>query len=142
MDAWWRAANYLALGDREGVVDGDVVVMATGRDVVLPDGVEHLGLAAGDPPRVDHLLATANLNVYAPGDVDARSMLFHSAVRQSLVAGHVILAGGHPVDAMNFEAVPMTVFTEPAAVLAGREATHHRVTSASAWSSRCCFSWP
>jgi dihydrolipoamide dehydrogenase len=46
-------------------------------------------------------------------------MLFHSAVRQSLVAGHVILAGGQPVDAMNFEAVPMTVFTEPEAAHVG-----------------------
>lgn len=34
-------------------------------------------------------------------------------VRQSLVAGHAILAGGQPVDVMNLEAVPITVFTEP-----------------------------
>jgi dihydrolipoamide dehydrogenase len=99
--------------DHEAAVVGDAVVMATGRHVVLPDGIGHLGLSADAPPSVDRLLRTANRHVYAPGDVNAKSPLFHSAVRQSLVAGHVILAGGQAVDAMNFESVPMTVFTEP-----------------------------
>lgn len=99
--------------DHEGTVEGDVVVMATGRHPVLPEGIEHLGLAAGRAPRVDRQLRTDAAHVYAPGDVNGRSMLFHSAVRQSIVAAHAILAGGQPVDAMNFEAVPMTVFTEP-----------------------------
>jgi dihydrolipoamide dehydrogenase len=106
-------------GGEDTVAEGDAVVMATGRHVVLPDGVEHLGLTPGVPPAVDHQLRTASPRVYAPGDVNARSMLFHSAVRQSLVAAHVILAGGQPVDAMNFEAVPMTVFTEPEAAHTG-----------------------
>lgn len=96
-----------------GAVDGDLVLLATGRDPVLPEGVEALGLDPSHAPPVDHQLRTSNPRVYAPGDVNARSMLFHSAVRQSLVAGHVILAGGQPVDAMNFDSVPMTVFTEP-----------------------------
>ena len=113
-------------GDVPAQVSGDAVVMATGRHVVLPQGVEHVGLDVGKPPEVDHhLRTTANPHVYAPGDVNAKSMLFHSAVRQSLVAAHVILAGGQPVDAMNFEAVPMTVFTEP-------EAAHVGLTEAQA----------
>jgi dihydrolipoamide dehydrogenase len=114
---------------RHGVSDeavrGDAVVMATGRHVVLPEGVEHLGLRAGHPLAVDHHLRTPNPHVYAPGDVNGKSMLFHSAVRQSLVAAHVILAGGQPVDAMDFEAVPMTVFSEP-------EAAHVGLTEAQA----------
>lgn len=109
----------------EAQVSGDAVVMATGRHVVLPDGLQHLGLPSGKPLVVDRLLKTANPHVYAPGDVNGRSMLFHSAVRQSLVAAHAILAGGQPVDAMNFEAVPMTVFTEP-------EAAHVGLTEAQA----------
>jgi dihydrolipoamide dehydrogenase len=104
---------------------GDAVVMATGRHVVLPEGLEHLGLPAGKAPEVNQQLRTANPHVYAPGDVNGRSMLFHSAVRQSLVAAHAILAGGQAVDAMNFEAVPMTVFTEP-------EAAHVGLTEAQA----------
>ncbi len=113
-------------GAGEATAAGDAVVMATGRHVVLPEGVEQLGLDPLAPPDVDDRLRTSNPHVYAPGDVNARSMLFHSAVRQSLVAGHVIAAGGQPVDAMNFEAVPMTVFTEPEAAHVGlteRQAT-------------------
>lgn len=100
-------------------LDADAVVMATGRHAVLPDGVEQLGLAADRPPAVDQQLRTVNPRVYAPGDVNGKSMLFHSAVRQSLVAAHAILAGGQPSDMMNFDSVPMTVFTEPEAAEVG-----------------------
>jgi dihydrolipoamide dehydrogenase len=113
-------------GADETTAAGDAVVMATGRRVVLPEGVEHLGLDPLAPPGVDDQLRTPNPHVYAPGDVNARSMLFHSAVRQSLVVGHVIAAGGQQVDAMNFEAVPMTVFTDPEAAHVGL--TEHRAT--------------
>jgi dihydrolipoamide dehydrogenase len=132
-DAFVRAveragSGYAVRYDKAGTeaqVRGDAVVMATGRHVVLPEGVEHLGLVAGKAPAVDRLLRTQNPRVYAPGDVNGRSMLFHSAVRQSLVAAHAILAGGQPVDAMDFGAVPMTVFTEP-------EAAHVGLTEAQA----------
>ena len=113
-------------GDVEATATGDMVIMATGRDVVLPDGVEQLGLEAGKAPAVDRLLRTANPHVYAPGDVNGKSMLFHSAVRQSLVAAHAIAAGGQPVDRMNFEAVPMTVFTEPEIAHVGLTETQAR----------------
>ena len=112
-------------GGTEERASGDSVVMATGRHVVLPEGLEHLGLPGNKAPEVDRLLRTVNPHVYAPGDVNGRSMLFHSAVRQSLVAAHAILAGGQAVDAMNFEAVPTTVFTEP-------EAAHVGLTEAQA----------
>ena len=109
----------------EAQVSGDVVVMATRRQVVLPEGLEHLGLPTGEPPAVDRLVRTVNPHVHAPGDVNGRSMLFHCAIRQSLVAARALLAGGQPVDAMCFEAVPMTVFTEP-------EAAHVGLTEAQA----------
>jgi len=114
---------------REHTVRGDAVLMATGREPVLPEGVEHLdlrferGLIA-----VDQTLRTSNPRVWAPGDINGRSMLFHSAVRQSLVAAHCIAAGGQPVDRMNFGAVPMTVFTEP-------ELAHIGLTAAQAESA-------
>ena len=99
----------------EQTVEGDAVLMATGRHAVLPPGVEHLGLTldAHGHVQVDASLRTSNPRVWAPGDVNGRSMLFHSAVRQSLVAAHCIAAGGQAVDRMDFHAVPMTVFTEP-----------------------------
>jgi dihydrolipoamide dehydrogenase len=102
------AASRPGAGSDDDVEEavGDAVVMATGRRPVLPEGVEHLGLEPGRPPAVDRTLRTTNPAVYAPGDVNGRSMLFHSAVRQSLVAAHAVLAGGQPVDQMDFTSEP------------------------------------
>ena len=100
-------------GGEERSVVGDTVLMATGRESVLPEGVETLGLSSRAPLEVNERIRTANPHVYAPGDVNGRSMLLHSAVRQSLVAAHNILAGGQPVERMDFGSVPFTVFTEP-----------------------------
>ncbi len=98
---------------QERWVTGDTVLMATGREVVLPEGIENLGLSVSGHLVVDNMLRTEKPHVYAPGDVNGRSMLFHSAVQQSLVAAHGILAGGLPAERMDFESVPYTVFTEP-----------------------------
>ncbi len=107
----------------ERSMQGDAVLMATGRVAVLPEGVEHLGLAMErGHVKVDDTLRTSNPQVWAPGDVNGRSMLFHSAVRQSLVAARCIAAGGQAVDRMPFHAVPMTVFTEPELAHAGQTA--------------------
>ena len=86
--------------------------MATGRESVGPDGVAALGLPAGRIA-VDDRMRTTVPHVYAPGDVNGRSMLFHSAVRQSLVAAEDILSEGRGSGRMNFTAVPFVVFTEP-----------------------------
>jgi len=98
---------------QEHIVAGDAVLMATGRECVFPEGMQALGLDQYKAPAVNDRLQTSNPRVYAPGDVNGRSMLYHSAVRQSLVAAHTILAGGLPVDRVDFESVPFTVFTEP-----------------------------
>ena len=113
-------------GAHETQIEGDAVLMATGRSPVLPAGIEHLELAIErGAVAVDETLRSSNPRVWAPGDVNGRSMLFHSAVRQSLVAAHNIAAGGQAVDRMHFGAVPMTVFTEP-------ELAHAGLTSAQA----------
>lgn len=98
---------------QERVEVGDAVIMAAGRTSVLPEGMERLGLPTVGAIPVDSGLRCANPAVWAPGDVNGRSMLFHSAVRQSLVVAHNILAGGGPGDRMDFGSVPFTVFTEP-----------------------------
>ncbi len=98
---------------QEHAIAGDTVLMATGRESVLPEGMQALGLDQSRAPAVNDRLQTGNPRVYAPGDVNGRNMLYHSAVRQSLVAAHAILAGGLPVDRMDFESVPFTVFSEP-----------------------------
>ena len=98
---------------QEHVVAGDTVLIATGRESVLPEGVQALDLDQSKALAVNDRLQTSNPHVYAPGDVNGRSMLYHSAVRQSLVAAHTILAGGLPVDRVDFESIPFTVFAEP-----------------------------
>ncbi|WP_218033394.1 dihydrolipoyl dehydrogenase [Mycobacterium botniense] len=99
----------------EDSVVGDLVVMATGRVPVLPDGIEHLTVKLDHhrAPLIDATIRTTNPSVWAPGDVNGKSMLFHSAVRQSIVVAHNILAGGASADRMDFTAVPFTVFTDP-----------------------------
>jgi dihydrolipoyl dehydrogenase len=104
--------HYLWSG-QEHVIAGDTVLMATGREPVLPEGMQALDLDQDRAPDVNDRLQTGNPHVYAPGDVNGRNMLYHSAVRQSLVAAHTILSGGLPIDRMDFESVPFTVFSEP-----------------------------
>lgn len=101
-------------GPGSGAVRGDLVIMATGRVPVLPEGAEQLGAELRrHAPGVDAGLRTTNPSVWAPGDVNGTSMLFHSAVRQSVVVAHNIAAGGVIADRMDFASVPFTVFTDP-----------------------------
>jgi len=106
---------HLQSGKTAETIVADLVLMAVGRRPVLPKGVAELKL-----PMEGHGLAVepslqvpGHPHLYAPGDVNGRSMLFHSAVRQSLVAAHNILAGNQVVDRMDFGAVPATIFTNP-----------------------------
>jgi len=96
-------------------LEADQVLMAVGRRPVIPEGAKEVGLTLeGHGLAVKTSMQTpAHGHIYAPGDVNGRSMLFHSAVRQSLVAAHNILAGDRAVDYMSFEAVPTTIFTSP-----------------------------
>jgi len=111
----------LRRGDTEDAVEADLVLMAVGRRPVIPEGADRLGLPMdGHALAVDPSLQIPGFpHLYAPGDVNGRSMLFHSAVRQSLVAAHNILAGNHVVDRMDFDAVPTTIFTAPPGAYVG-----------------------
>jgi dihydrolipoamide dehydrogenase len=107
-------------GGASEAVDADMVLMAVGRHPVIPEGAAEVGLAMeGRAIGVDATIRTNLSHVYAPGDVNGRSMLFHSAVRQSLVAAHNILAGDGGVDRMDFASVPTTIFTSPEASYVG-----------------------
>ena len=95
-------------------VKSDLVLMAIGRKPVVPQGTQETGVNVKKGKIVvNNALQTNIPHIYAPGDVNGLSMLFHSAVRQSLVAANNIMAGNHPIDYMNFDAVPTTVFTFP-----------------------------
>jgi len=102
------------------VVEADEVLMAVGRHPVIPDGAEDLGLELdGRALAASPSLQTRLGHIYSVGDVNGQAMLFHAAVRQSLVAAHNILAGDRPVDRMDLSTVPTTVFTHPEASYVG-----------------------
>jgi dihydrolipoamide dehydrogenase len=92
----------------------DQVLLATGRVPVYPKGIEKTEVKMDRKGViVDNSIATSVKNIFAPGDVNGISMFFHSAVRQSLVAAHNIMAGGTTIDYMDFNSVPKTIFTFP-----------------------------
>lgn len=95
-------------------LEGDLVIMATGRECLTPEGIEKLGFPSSKPLPVTSFLQLYDFpHIYAPGDINGKSMLFHSAVLQSIIAAHNIAAGGQPVSRMDWKSVPYTVFTEP-----------------------------
>ncbi len=108
-------------GGTEDRIDADLLLMAVGRRPVIPEGAAELGLPiAGHGLAVgDSMQIPGHSHLYAPGDVNGRSMLFHSAVRQPLVAAHNILSGNHVVDQMDFGTVPATIFSSPQGAYVG-----------------------
>ncbi|WP_018289563.1 dihydrolipoyl dehydrogenase [Verrucomicrobium sp. 3C] len=111
--------RYEQAGEAKSI-EADCVLMATGREPVLPEGVSILGLPVKGKIDVDDRLRTKHEHIYAPGDVNGRSMLFHSAVYQSLVAADDILSEGRGNKTMDFPSVPFTVFTEPEVAWVGQ----------------------
>lgn len=117
----------------------DAVLLAVGRRPVIPEGAEALGIAFDHHGiQVGPSLQTRFPHIYAAGDVNGRVPLFHAAVRQSLVAGHNILAGNVPTDYADFDHVPTTIFTLPAAAYIGL--TPAKVSPGSLLEARYAFS--
>lgn len=121
-----KTDSGVALHTRVGEAAPEVVhaekgMVAVGRRPVVPEGFEAIvGGEVGPRGIVADLSCQTSIpHIYAAGDVNGISPLFHSAVRQSLVAAHNILAGGRAVDAFNPAAVPVTVFTLPEAAWVG-----------------------
>lgn len=102
---------------KEASVTCERVLMAVGRQPVLPRGLEKAGVAVGRRGiEVDqHMLTTAPA-IYAIGDVNARCMLAHAASAQGMVALSHIL---HKPSCVNLAVVPSAVFTEPELAMAG-----------------------
>ncbi len=115
-----RTVQYRCQGEiREETAD--VVFLAAGRKPVIPEGAKEAGIIFDHRGIVvDDRLRTSCPDVYACGDVNGRTPLFHAAVRQSLVCAHQILGGDRATDRMDFSSVPTTVFTLPAAAYVGR----------------------
>ncbi|MGC8529650.1 MAG: dihydrolipoyl dehydrogenase [Leptospirillia bacterium] len=120
-----RTESGMALHYQTGDAAPEVVraekgMVAVGRRPLVPEGFEAIGGKVGPRGIVADLSCQTSIpHIYAAGDVNGISPLFHSAVRQSLVAAHNIMAGCRAVDAFNPAAVPVTVFTLPEAAWVG-----------------------
>ncbi len=98
----------------------DVVLLAAGRRPVFPEGLDRVGIVTDRSGiRVDEGLGTSCPGVFAAGDVNGRTPLFHAAVRQSLAVANTLLSGGEHVDTVDFRSVPTTIFTLPGASYVG-----------------------
>lgn len=92
-------------------LDTDCVLMAVGRQPVVPDGAQEVGIEV-DKRRivVDDDFKTTVDGVYAIGDVNGRCMLAHVATAQGLkVLGKDV----------NMDIVPSAVFTSPECAMVG-----------------------
>jgi dihydrolipoamide dehydrogenase len=104
-------------------VEADEVLMAVGRKPRLKGyGLENLEKDGLKIERnaiwVSPSLRTSLFNVFATGDVTGKAMLFHAAVKESIIAAKNILIG-RDAYRMNYHSVPFTVFTYPEIGLIG-----------------------
>ncbi|MCW6169211.1 MAG: dihydrolipoyl dehydrogenase [Thermoplasmatales archaeon] len=95
-------------------IDSEFVMLAVGRIPIFPEGTEELGVRYQKHGIiVNNGMQTSVKNIYATGDVNGITPLFHAAKRQSLVAANNIMAGDRLVDYFDPLSVPFTVFTIP-----------------------------
>lgn len=94
-------------------VEAEKVLLSVGRKPVTEGyGLENLNLKRTERGTiwVDEHLQTSVAGVYACGDLNGRSLLAHTAVREAEVAVHAILGKN---DAMSYRAIPGVVYTNP-----------------------------
>ena len=93
------------------------VLMSVGRQPVLPQGLEAVGVTVGRRGiEVDDNMMTNVKGVYAIGDVNGRMMLAHAASAQGQRALHAILG---KADDIKLDIVPSAVFTVPELAMVG-----------------------
>ena len=100
-------------GEKNYIVS-DAVMMATGREPLIPRGTEECGIEVERKGiRVNSAMQTNIPHIYATGDVNGITPLFHAAKRQSLIAAANIMAGDTQVERFDSDSVPFTLFSIP-----------------------------
>ena len=93
------------------------VLMSVGRQPVLPQGLDAVGVTVGRRGiEVDDNMMTNVKGVYAIGDVNGRMMLAHAASAQGQRALNAILG---KADEIKLDIVPSAVFTVPELAMVG-----------------------
>ncbi|MCG2867078.1 MAG: dihydrolipoyl dehydrogenase [Vulcanisaeta sp.] len=116
-EAGQKVVEYERKDGSRGYVTGSEVIMAVGRKPYV-EGLDVLGIVDKGRVEVDSSMRTKAPNVYAAGDVIGKYMLYHAAVKESVIAAWNIMHG-KPIYEINFNAIPMTIFTEPEAAMVG-----------------------
>jgi dihydrolipoamide dehydrogenase len=119
--------SYIESGENHEM-EADTVLLATGRDPVVPEGTEKIGITV-DGKGFITTTDTMQTNIpwiYATGDVNGKAPYFHAAVREAMVAANNIIAGDHPVDYMDYGSVPVSIFTFPPIAYVGLTRTAAR----------------
>lgn len=108
-------------------IEADRILVSVGRKAVTAAvGLDKLNVELlRNGVKVDEYMQTSHERVYACGDITGRSMLAHTAIRESEVAVNHILGVD---DAMNYDCVPGVVYTNPE--LAGVGKTEEELTAA------------
>jgi pyruvate/2-oxoglutarate dehydrogenase complex dihydrolipoamide dehydrogenase (E3) component len=107
------------LGDAEGPLRGEQLLVATGRRLNTGDiGLETVGLEPGQPVEVDESMR-ANDWLYAIGDANGRALLTHMGKYQARVAADVILGEESSCLLSDGERSPRVVFTDPQVAAVG-----------------------
>lgn len=106
------ATGCVTYSDAEGEhkIEAERTLVCVGRKPNL-EGVKDLGLEPNrNGIKTDEHMRTSAPNVWAAGDINATSLLAHTAEREAQVAVNDIL--GKP-DAMHYNAIPGVIYTYP-----------------------------
>ncbi|MGC8496402.1 MAG: dihydrolipoyl dehydrogenase [Thermoplasmata archaeon] len=105
--------SYLKDGKIEHL-ETEQVLIAVGRRPKLNNfGLENTGIKIENRAIwVDEHLQTNIPGIYAAGDVTGKAMLFHAAVKESLIVARNIM-NKTPIYKINYDSIPFTVFTYP-----------------------------
>lgn len=97
---------------KQSVIEVDRILVSVGRKANLDQaGLEKLNIELlRNGVKVDEHMLTSHPRVYACGDITGRSMLAHTAIRESEVAINHILG---VEDRMDYDCVPGVVYTNP-----------------------------
>ncbi|BBG24770.1 dihydrolipoyl dehydrogenase [Sulfuracidifex tepidarius] len=93
------------------------VLVATGRR----PNVKGINLPLGKRGEIEvtHGMRSKVDNIFAPGDINGKFMLFHVAVLEGWVASQNIIEGGREVVEMDYHAVPFAVYSDPQVAWSG-----------------------
>ncbi len=116
--------------EKDGVtsqIEADRILLSVGRRANTAGiGLDKLNIElVRNAVKTDEHLLTSHPKVYACGDINGRSMLAHTAIRESEVAVNHILGID---DAMNYDCIPGVVYTNPE--IAGVGKTEEELTAA------------